>query len=411
MQFLKLGATAIATGVIATLTMTAAAPAFAQKEPTLTRQVSGPLNEARTAIIAKDWATAKTKLDAATAAAKTPYDNVTIEKMRVIMASETKDTAQQIKSFEMMLGSGLLKPEEVKQYKGLVLNAYNAAGDTAKGNAALRDYLESYGGTPQQYTGLANGYIKAKDLANAEIYGNKAIEAFKTAGTPIPEVNYLVMMRIHQESKDMAKYYAVEEELALISPKEDYWKELIAGRVQEASDYGANVRLDMFRALQAANVQLSVNEKRIAGDSAVKRALYNEAVQLLEEGVNNGQLSDPIDKENLDAAKKALPNDKAGLAKEATQAESKKNGLALVNIGEAWLSHGDNAKAIELIQKGISAGGVSGAELDLAKVHLGIAQFRSGQADAARATWGEVTSNNAAGALAKNWILISKKPA
>ena len=75
------------------------------------------------------------------------------------------------------------------------------------------------------------------------------------------------------------------------------------------------------------------------------------------------------------------------------------------------MSHGDYAKAIELIQKGIGVGGVSGAALDLAKVHLGIAQFKSGQADTARATWGEVTSNNAAGALAKNWILISKKAA
>ena len=53
MHFLKLGMTAIATGVLATLTMS---PAIAQTPPPLTKQMIGPLNDAQKAIVAKDWA-------------------------------------------------------------------------------------------------------------------------------------------------------------------------------------------------------------------------------------------------------------------------------------------------------------------------------------------------------------------
>ena len=72
MKFRLPGATAIAALMLA---VAAPAPlAFAQNggaapAVTVSREVVQPLNEARNAVIAKDWATAKTKLDAATAKA------------------------------------------------------------------------------------------------------------------------------------------------------------------------------------------------------------------------------------------------------------------------------------------------------------------------------------------------------
>ena len=85
-----------------------------------------------------------------------------------------------------------------------------------------------------------------------------------------------------------------------------------------------------------------------------------------------------------------------------------KASFALANIGEAMMSHGDNAQAIDLIKKGIERGISDPGELDMAKLHLGIAQFRSGDKEAARTTWAEVKADNGAGALARNWVLISQ---
>jgi|JI10StandDraft_1071094.scaffolds.fasta_scaffold177596_2 TolA-binding protein len=404
MQFLKLGATAIATGVLTALTM---APALAQQPIPLTKQIIAPLNEARAAIIAKDWPTAKAKLAASTAQAKTPTDKLAIEKLTIVMATQTKDSAEQIRSLQAMLSSGLLTPDEKKQYKGAIAGVYAEAGDAQKSNAAFREFIDEYGGTAEQYAAVGNEYLKQKDFPTAITYGNKAIDAVKATGGKAPEPYYHLLMRAHKESNDMDKYYAVEEQLVGVYPKELYWKELIAARTQDAPGYGGLIRLDMFRAMQAANIPLSAQEKRTASAEALKRGLPAEAIQILEPAIASGELSEADDKENLKDAKAMLATDKTGLVKEAADAMAKGTGLSLANIGEAMLSHGDNAKAIELIQKGIERGISDAGELDIAKLHLGIAQSRSGQKDAARATWATIKSDNGSAVLAKNWTLIS----
>ena len=80
----------------------------------------------------------------------------------------------------------------------------------------------------------------------------------------------------------------------------------------------------------------------------------------------------------------------------------------LAKIGEAHMSYGDYPKAIEVLQAALTKGIASPEEAAFARLHLGIAQYRAGQADAARATWAEVKSDNGATVLAQNWTLISK---
>ncbi len=409
MQFLKLGMTAIASGVLATMAM-ASAPALAQpKPPPLSKQVAQPLGEAQKAAQAKDWATAKVKLDAATAQAKTPTDKVAVDKVRVYVQSESKDHAGLAASLESLLASNLLTPEETKQYRGVLAKAYGDAGDTAKSLAAFRTYIGAYGGTTEQYIALSADAVKSKDYTNALADAKKAIEISKAAGQKAPDTAYLLQMRVYKDQNDMANYYAVEEALVLEYPKVDYWKELIGFRVQDSPNYGGPVRLDLFRAMQAAGVPLTADEKRRAVDEAMKRALPAEALALLEPAIAAGELgSTEDDKDNLKKAKAQIGTDKANLDKEAADALKKGNGIALANIGEAMMTHGDYPKAIELIKAGLDKGISNAAEADIARLHLGISQFRGGDKAAAQATWATVKADNGAGALAQNWILISK---
>jgi len=409
MKLLKLGMTAIATGVLATLAMST--PALAQKAqaPALTKSVIGPLGEAQKAAGAKDFATAKTKLDAAAAQAKTPQDKVAIDKVRVYVQSESKEHVALAATLESLLASGLITPEETKQYRGVLAKAYGDAGDSAKSIGAFRTYLNAYGGTSEQYIALSADAVKSKDYANAIADAKKAIELSKTAGQKAPDTAYLLQMRAYKDQNDMANYYAVEEELVLEYPKVDYWKELIGYRVQDSANYGGPARLDLFRAMQAASVPLTANEKRTAVNEAMKRALPAEAIALLEPAIAAGELgSAPEDQENLKKAKAQIGTDKANLDKEAAEALKKGNGIALANIGEAMMTHGDYPKAIELIKAGLDKGIPNAGEADIARLHLGISQLRSGDKDAARATWATVKADNGAGALAQNWIVISK---
>jgi hypothetical protein len=412
MKFRMPGATAIAAILVA---VAAPAPlAFAQNgqaQAQVSRDVVQPLNEARAALTAKDWATSKTKLDAASAKAKTPVDKAQIERLRLYMASEMKDGNAQVASINMLMASGQLTPDEVKQYKGALAKAHLDAGNQPASLAAYRAFIDEYGGTPEQLISLANDYSKLNDHVASVTYANKAIDAHKAAGTKAPEPWFRLLANGYRAQKQMDQYYATREATLAAYPSsqytEAYWRELIA-RAQEEPNFGRPATLDMYRALQATGVKLNPQEKAAASFEALEfRGLPGETVAWLEEGVASGEITSAREKENLATAKEQMKADKAGLAKETEDLLKKGDGSSLGKIGEAHLSYGDNAKAIEVLQAALTKGISDPNEAAIVRLHLGIAQYRAGQKDAARATWAEVKSDNGAGMLAKNWTIIS----
>lgn len=406
MQFVKLGATALAGVFLAFAAVSAPAIAQTPGQPAavqVSRDMVAPLNEARAAIVAKDWATAKTKLTAAAGKAKTPADKAQLDRLRLVMAAETNDFAGQLAAINGLFASATLTPDEIKQYKGALIKIYADTGDTAKSLAASREYVDTYGGSHEMLAALANDYAKANDNASSLIYVDKAIAAARTNGAKPPEPYYRLKARVHQQLKDTPGYYKTLEAILADYPKESYWKELIA-RAQNEPRYGAATRLDMFRTLIAAGVQLTPQEKSIAANEAIQRGLPNEALQLLE---SPGAPTGEQDKENLDNAKAQVPKDKAGLAAETTSILAKGDASAIASIGEAHLSYGDYAKAAEVLQAALAKGIADAGEADVARLHLGIAQLRNNQKDAARATWTSIKADNGAAVLAQNWILIS----
>lgn len=403
MRFNKFGGAALAAVFLAT----ALPQAFAQQPAAVqvSKAMVGPMNEARAAIVAKDFATAKAKLDAASALVKIPQERLAVEQLRVSYAANAGDSAALIAAVDAMVATKLMTSADLKPYKAAIPDAYGKLGDTAKSLAASKAFLEEYGGTHEQYYALARDFLKANDTASAITFANKAIDMAKAGGAKSPEPYYKLLMLAHKQANDMDKYYATEELAVADYPNEGYWRELIA-RVQNMPGYGPTTRLDMFRTLDAAKVKLSKDEKNIAASEALKRGLPNEALQILEPAIASGELAGNAEAEkNLKDAKQLGAEDKVNLAKDTPGIVSKGTAVAIAKTGEAYLSYGDNAKAIELIEKALDKG-LTGEEGDIAKLHVGIAQFRSGQKDAAQATWGGI-KDGIPGVLAHNWVVIS----
>lgn len=408
MMFRMPGATAIAAVLVA---IAAPAPlAIAQTNPAavqVSKDIVQPLNEARNAIVAKDWATARAKLDVAATKVKTPTDKAQLDRLKLAVAAETKDGAQQVTLINSLIASGTLTPDEIKLYKGALAKAHTDAGDAAGSLAAARAYVDAYGGTGDDLIRLADQYSKANDHANAVVFANKAILAARASGKP-PESWYRLLMRTHQQLKQNAEYYDVLAQSLADYPSEQNWKLYIA-RAQNEPKFSKATHLDLYRTLMAAGVKLSPQEKGQAiREAMTSRGLPNEALQLLEPAVASGELASAEDKENLAKAKSRVTEDKAGLAKETTEAMAKGDASYMAKLGEAHMSYGDYAKAIEVLQASLNKGIADPEEAAFARLHLGIAQFRAGQADAARATWAEVKSDNGATSLAQSWTLISK---
>jgi len=408
MMFRMPGATAIAAVLVA---IAAPAPlAIAQTNPAavqVSKDIVQPLNEARNAIVAKDWATARAKLDVAATKVKTPTDKAQLDRLKLAVAAETKDGAQQVTLINSLIASGTLTPDEIKLYKGALAKAHTDAGDAAGSLAAARAYVDAYGGTGDDLIRLADQYSKANDHANAAVFANKAILAARASGKP-PESWYRLLMRTHQQLKQNAEYYDVLAQSLADYPSEQNWKLYIA-RAQNEPKFSKATHLDLYRTLMAAGVKLSPQEKGQAiREAMTSRGLPNEALQLLEPAVASGELTSAEDKENLAKAKSRVTEDKAGLAKETAEAMAKGDASYMAKLGEAHMSYGDYAKAIEVLQASLNKGIADPEEAAFARLHLGIAQFHAGQADAARATWAEVKSDNGATSLAQSWTLISK---
>jgi hypothetical protein len=400
----------LAAASFAILSSAGAAPSFAQTPPAVpppvqvSREVATPLNEGLKALQAKDYVTAKAKLDAAAAAAKTPQDKYQVERIRVPLGQESKDWANLAIYLQNALDTGLLSPEDTKRYKYGFVTVYANLGDNAKALPALRSYLDEYGGTAEQFTALAGQLQAAKDPA-ATGYLEKAVEAARAAGQKPPENTYRVLLGNYDTAKASDKYLTTLETLAAEYPKDQYWG-LLVQEATRAPGYQAalaDIRMDLYRTQFAAGMKLTPQQVAGFGAEADRRGLVAEGVAILT------PLAAELNAEakaTLTSITKKANDEKAGLAKEETEA-LKGTGSRLAKFGEVFLSS-DPAKAADLIQKAIAKGIPDAGEADLAKLHLGIAQYRAGQKDAAQATWSEIKADNGAASLARTWKVIAK---
>lgn len=407
MQVLKLGATALAGVFLAFATV--APPALAQNNQTIqiSRDLVGPLNEARNAVIAKDWPTATAKLNAAAPKVKTPADQAQLDRLRLVVAAETNDYASQISTISSLMASGTLTPDEVKQYKGALIKVYADAGDPAKSLAASKEYVDTYGASHEMIAAVANDASKANDNAGAVTYADKAIAAARSAGVKPPESYFRLKARAVNAMGDKAAYYKVIEEVLAEYPNDNYWLELIA-RAQNEPTFGAPARLDLYRVMIAAGIKLTPEQKSAAAREATRRGLPQEAVDILAPAIASGELSDKDDQDNLANAKAQIAKDKPGLAEETKAVVAEGDTSVMAAIGEAHMNYGDNAKAAEVLKAAIDKGISDAGEADLARLHLGIAQYRMGDKAAAQATWSTIKADNGATVFAQNWTLISK---
>jgi len=406
-----LSASAVCSAVLAPAAMSQPPPA-----QMVSKQMAAPMNEARTAAVAKDWATAKAKLEVAATFAKTPQDTLALEQLRYIVADGLGDAQGKVKSIEAVLATNLLAGEDLKKYKAGLAQAYLQAGDEKKAVVLTRAFVDEYGGTHAQYIGIANEALKANDGATAVIYANKAIESARTSGAKPPESYYRLQLKAFAQTKEMDKYYATIETLIAEYPKDEYWKELITGAQREPGYQAAasDVRLDVYRALAGAGVKLTPDEKANMASEALKRVLPAETVAIMQPLYASGELGGASDanaarhKSTFDEATNKAAVEKSGLAQEEKEVVAKGDAASLAALGEVYMARGDNAKAIDLIQKGLAKGIADAGKADIAKLHLGMAQYRSGQKDVARATWAEIKADNGSAMLARSWTLISK---
>jgi hypothetical protein len=410
-----LGATVVFGSVSAAALMAPAA--YAQAKPKAVKldpAVGKPLAEAQTLAASGEYTAALQKADAAGAAAKTAVEKYNVDLMRRFIYGKTKNYTKLAEVIPRMIASGQMPAGEIQSSEKLVIQCLDQSGQQSKAAQAAKDYVNKYGHDKDFTIFVASRALAAKDYKTAIDWTNRAIEGERKAGRTAPEKWYQVAIKSSFESKDMAGYYAGIERVVAVYPKDDYWRLLTDRASKEAKFSQANFELDQFRLLSAAGVKMKPNEKILMAEAAISRKLSAEALAILQPMKDNGELAADAAKAArnqrlLDTAKTEAAADAAGLASLAAAAAKKPNGIGLVNTAELYLVTGNNKKAIELYTAGLAKGGLDSVQTNAANLRLGIAQFRDGQGAAARKTWGAITGNDGAAALARTWTVLSSR--
>lgn len=386
-----------------------AAPAAAEcvGDGDFSKGIRKQLGAAQEAVKDRDWAGVISKVGEADADTKpkTAFDEFWIHRFRGNAYTGLKEYDKAAQEFVVIADSPCLKVEDKAEHLKLITRIYAQLENYPKviefGNRALQIApdadISSY---------VAQSYYLNKDFSNARRVMSELVDQLEKQGKQPDEQNLRIIQGACTQMKDDACALQQFERLVKYYPKPEHWHNIIILLSQDPKStdkHQLNVmRLAMH--LDAMKVGRMYAEN---AQIALDQGLPGESQSMLEKGFDQNLFTDKATadygKRVLAAAKTAAVTDKATLAQQDVAARANKAGNADVRLGAAYLSYGDNAKAIEAIQRGMAKGGVKDpAE---ANMLLGIAQLRSGNKPDAAKAFQAVNGDAMMNRLAKLWLL------
>jgi hypothetical protein len=401
---------AVAFGGATVIAVTAPA-AVAQAKST--KEFVEPYQAAGKALAAKDWAGAISNADKAAANAKSPQEKMAVANLRVGAAHGAGKKTDEIKAIEDMLALPGVPKDQVNRSRETLAGLYAQTNNDAKAVELTKQLIaDNPPGSAEQNAFIASYALRTKNYKDAIIYANKAIDIAKKGGKKPKEAWFQIVQKAYFEQKDDANFYATVERTAQDYPTAANLEILINKTTKEPHFNRTANMLDLNRALLAAKVTIKPQDTAQMAEDAISRENSAESAKIFDglaksnwtgiDSAKQTRYKNMYNKAQADAKNDALL---AGREKDAAAAPK---GDKLVAVGDSYLGAGDNTKAIDFINKGLAKGNLDPGQVAFAKLDLGIAQFRSGKKADAQKTWSEVTGDNGAAVLAKNWILISK---
>jgi len=389
-------------------------PAVAQeKKPAVSKELAKTLKAAEDSVKAKKYADALAKLkDADGNPKKSPYDQHVINELSSFAYAKTGNAAEAARTNEALINDSFTPQSEVQtRVKAAMASAYTAKNyDKAieYGNKALK------GGYADEETKalIAQSYYLKGDYKNTQKALQPNIDAEIKAGKTPKDSELQLLMSSCMKVDDNDCTTKTLERLVTYYPKPDYWKNLLYTlRNDHALTQSDRNSLQLFRLMSEVDVLQRPEDYTEMAQIAMDQGSPGEAQHILEKAFQKGIFNDQRSKDKntrlLDAAKKAAATDQGQLPKMEADANSAPTGDKAVGVGLAYLGYGRYDKAVELIQKGLSKGGLkSEAE---ARLLLGIAQLKAGHKDEAAKSFHAVKGDPALERLANLWNLHAKQ--
>jgi tetratricopeptide (TPR) repeat protein len=342
---------------------------------------------------------------------KNGNESLTVERMRLSIATASNDSEGIIRAAEAIVASSKQAPKEQQlKYIQMLANAYYRTGNYAKAASYYSRYFEE-GGTDKS---LRQYMIQAMSQGGD---GSKALKevaadvaADEKAGRVPSQANLEYLANAAFKQKDTATYNSTLEKLIVFYGKKEYWATLLAS-VPRKNGFNQRLMLDVFR-LKLAVGQLTKTEDFMEFAQLALQAGYpSEGIKIIDAGYKAGALGTGeqvnLHKRLRDLANTKLADRKAGLVDAEAAEQKSKDGNAALVLGYNLVNDGQFDKGIALMQTGLTKGNLKNAED--AKLHLGIAYLQAGKKADAIKVFKTVKGTDGTADLAHYWTTYANQ--
>ncbi len=387
----------------------AQAPECADKNAKISKKIAKPMDAAINALKAQNWQEVLVKTSEADAdpSPKNLYDTYWIHNLKGKAYTGLKQYREATQEFEQIKDTPCMNDLERGEFLKLLTKIYYQLDDHAKVIEHGTKALETTG-DPDLPLYLGQSYYLIKDYPNSRKVMETVVAKLEAEGKPPGEQNLRLIHGACRSMGDDACEATQFEKLVKYYPKPEYWQNLVNTLFNDKKSTDKQ-QLNVMRLATHVGAVTEPLKFEECAQIAIALGLPGEAQSLLEEGFNKKFIVEPKqverDKKLLAEAKAAASGDKATLPQQETSARANAAGNADVKIGAAYLSYGDNAKAIEALQRGIAKGSVR--DPDEAGMLLGIAYMRSGNKEEAAKAFNTVKVDATMTRIAKLWLLTT----
>jgi tetratricopeptide (TPR) repeat protein len=372
----------------------------------MAKKLEKPLSAAQAARGTKNWQVMLDKVAEAEAIPvdKSPYEQFWIHEFRGIAKANLKDYAESLKDLQAALDSPCMTEEDKPARVKLITQVAYQIKDYPKaiefGNRAFQ-----MTGDPEMGIYVGNAYYIQNDYPNT-VKVLKDVAAKLTASGKNPDEQTLrIIQSACYNIKDNDCVAEQMEQLVVHYPKPSYWTDLTNSLMRVSKN--DKELLNILRLADGVDVMSESAQFTEMAQLAMAQGLPGEAQYILEKGKAKGAFKDERQKalatRLAGEAKTAVDLDKSTLPKQDAAARAKTTGDSDVKLGGAYLSYGENDKAIEALQRGIAKSGVKNP--DEAGLLLGIALLRANKKAEAATAFGTVSKDPAMVRIAKLWLL------
>ncbi|MGA2565092.1 MAG: hypothetical protein ABSF96_16210, partial [Steroidobacteraceae bacterium] len=372
--------------------------------PTVSRGVAKPLKAAQDALQAKnfDESIAHVKEAQAVPGEKTAYDQYAMNSLLLQAYNGKHDTANVVPILAQLVQSQYTSGDQRRSFYKFIAGYYFQEKDYAKALDAANEVVKNGGNDVETQNLIAKSQYLTGKYKEAAVTMQEIVNKLEKPD----EDSLKLLWQFDIKAEDKAGASRAVEKLVAYYPKPEYWANALAS-LANADTKDAHLELNIYRLMSDVGVLNRPTDYADMAEIALDAGYPGETVAVLQKAFGANVFTDQRDKERyqhlLEGAKQRAASDQASLAENEKKAQAEANGDGLVQVGAAYLSYGQNDKAVASVNQGIAKGNLKYP--DEANLLVGIALLRAHENAAAQKAFEKVaaSSNQSYARLGKLW--------